>query len=1126
MLFRSIGSLIQKCSPQVRIAHKILPSLCWLSMTLSFCSTSRCDDAEQFFESQIRPLLIDKCIGCHGAEKQSGGLRLDSRDALLKGGDSGTAIVPGDAANSRIVQAVRYDGELQMPPETPLADAQKQLVIRWIELGAPWPQQSQPLKSDHQETAGTHWAFQPLGHHQPPQVAAPDSTSPIDAFLLDKLHVAELTMAPEADRRTLIRRASYVLTGLPPTSQEVDHFLNDADPAAYESLIDRLLASPAYGEQWARHWLDVARYSDTKGYVYGREERFWVHAWNYRDWVVNALNVDMPYDRFLLLQIAADQVPDRTENDLAAMGFLTIGRRFQGVRRDIIDDRIDVVCRGTMSLTVGCARCHDHKYDPIPTADYYSLYGVFDSSREELVRLPPAGIADETFEKEHLARVSAMEETRRERRVSTAARIRSRVGDYLHAQTEPGKYPEEGFDQILAETDLLPSFVHRWRDHLRDAEKNGDPVFMAWHAFRNMPKEEFSQQSKELTQSLHGLNGTRLNPRVAAAFVTPPTSFEDVVQRYASIFQQCELQWQAELEKSKTANHAAPEHFSDPADEQLREVLYAAGGPCSVPNEPIVSTEYDFDSGTCNELWKLQVELDRAILNASSQPRFAVIMKDREFPVNPRVFKRGNPANKGEDVSRQFLKLLSGPDRKPFEHGSGRLELAHAIIDPANPLTARVIVNRVWAHHFGTGLVSTPGDFGIRADAPSHPELLDWLTERFIVDGWSLKRLHRLIVQSAAFRQSSSGPEDAAAMAHAQTVDPTNRLLWRMNAHRLSFEEMRDSMLVVSGQLETRLGGKPTELFKPPFPLRRTIYGLVDRQFLPGTLRMFDFANPDLHIPQRSETTVPQQSLFLMNHPMILERARQLAKSASEIKNPEDQIRGLYLHAYQRQPSEEEIAAAIALLNTDVPQSDKPLPTAADWSYGYGAYDEATQRVPVFTPLPHFTGSAWQGGPSFPDGPLGWVQLSSSGGHPGNDRQHAVVRRWTAPAAMTIAITSELIHEPEPGDGIRAFIVSSRAGLLQSAKAHKQTVPLNIESFNVEAGETIDFVVDIGDLLNSDQYFWRCQLLPMAGETPQSATRPMWNSEADFPRNTTELLTPLEQFAQVLLCSNEFMFVD
>lgn len=289
---------------------------------------------------------------------------------------------------------------------------------------------------------------------------------------------------------------------------------------------------------------------------------------------------------------------------------------------------------------------------------------------------------------------------------------------------------------------------------------------------------------------------------------------------------------------------------------------------------------------------------------------------------------------------------------------------------------------------------------------------------------------------------------------------------------------------------------------------------------------MFDFANPDLHIPQRSETTVPQQSLFLMNHPMILERARQLAKSASEIKNPEDQIRGLYLHAYQRQPSEEEIAAAIALLNTDVPQSDKPLPTAADWSYGYGAYDEATQRVPVFTPLPHFTGSAWQGGPSFPDGPLGWVQLSSSGGHPGNDRQHAVVRRWTAPAAMTIAITSELIHEPEPGDGIRAFIVSSRAGLLQSAKAHKQTVPLNIESFNVEAGETIDFVVDIGDLLNSDQYFWRCQLLPMAGETPQSATRPMWNSEADFPRNTTELLTPLEQFAQVLLCSNEFMFVD
>lgn len=1125
-----LNRLLNQCSPGFSVFSRLAAAIVLASAWPTF---GQADDAEQFFESQIRPLLIEKCLECHNAEKQSGGLRLDSRDNILKGGDSGAALIPGDPAASRLIQAIRYDGDLQMPPETPLADDQKKLLTHWIELGAPWPADSKPMLVEKADLAKTHWAFQPVQHFEPPHVAnSPTSAhNPVDAFLLARLNAAGLEMSPETDRRTLIRRASYALTGLPPSAQDVEQFAADADPQAYEKLIDRLLASPAHGEQWARHWLDVARYSDTKGYVYGREERFWVHAWNYRDWVVNALNSDMPYDRFLLLQIAADQVPDRTDNDLAAMGFLTIGRRFQGVRRDIIDDRIDVVCRGTMSLTVGCARCHDHKYDPIPTADYYALYGVFDSSREELVALPPIATADETFAKEHAARLATMESTRTERRATTEARVRSRVGDYLQAQLELGKYPEEGFDQILAVTDLLPSFVHRWRDHLRDTEKSGDSVFAAWHAYRRIPVEEFAQQAAKETDILKALDASRLNPRVAAAFTSPPENFTEVVQRYAAIFQQCDIQWQAELNAAKTNGQPLPEGFSNPADEQLREVLYSPGRPCSVPNEPIVSTEYDFDSGTCNELWKLQVEMDRAILNTASQPRFAVTMRDRDFPVNPRVFKRGNPANKGEDVPRQFLKLLSGPDREPFQHGSGRLELAQAIIDPANPLTARVIVNRVWAHHFGTGLVSTPGDFGVRADLPSHPELLDWLTEKFIADGWSLKKLHRLIVTSAAFRQSSFGPTEPAQLAKALTVDPSNRLRWRMDAHRLSFEEMRDSMLATSGELDARQGGKPTELFKPPYPVRRTIYGLVDRQFLPGTLRMFDFANPDLHIPQRSETTVPQQSLFLMNHPIVLERAKAMAKSIADVSDPAEQIQQLYLRTLQRSPTASQLEDALQLIREESPTVEPGVLTAADWSYGYGAIDETTQKIASFTPLPHFSGSAWQGGPAFPDGPLGWVQLSAVGGHPGNDRQHAVIRRWTAPKAMTLKITSELIHEHEPGDGVRAFIVSSRSGVLQSAKAHKQNVAMNVESIAVEPGDTLDFLVDIGDVLNTDQYFWRCQLADVseeksAGEATVKSPSIKWNSEADFPRNTVNLLTPLEQLAQVLMCSNEFMFVD
>ncbi len=1080
-------------------------------------------DDTNFFETHIRPVLVEKCIGCHGDQKQSGGLRLDSRDAMLKGGESGAAMIPGDVSASHMIQAIRYDGDLQMPPENELPDAEKQALIQWVESGAAWPPNAAPLKASRADLAKTHWAFQPVSRPEVPAIAPADSArikTPIDAFILAKLNEVDLTLSGEADRRTLIRRAFYTLTGLPPTAADVENFINDSDPMAYENLVDRLLASPTHGQHWARHWLDIARYSDTKGYVYAREERFWIHAWSYRDWVVDAFNANMPYDRFLLLQLAADQVSDRTDEDLAAMGFLTLGRRFQGVRRDIIDDRIDVVCRGTMALTVGCARCHDHKYDPIPTADYYSLYGVFDSCREKIVPLPKAKMLDAAFEAELKKRTDALAALRQERRVSTSARVRSRVGDYLQAQRELQKYPEEGFDQILALDDLLPSFVHRWRDYLRDANLRHDPVFVAWHRYAEIPDDQFSERAADVTQALHKLGAEQINPRVAAAFAAAPTSFTDVIARYTTLFHDIDARWKAELKQSE-AQGAAIHAMADPADEQLRALLYGPGSLCEVPDEPVVNTEYDFDSGTCTELWKLQGEVDRLIINAAAEPRFATIIEDREVPSSPRIFKRGNPANKGDDVPRRFLELLSGPDRKPFERGSGRLEMAQAIIDPANPLTARVMVNRVWAHHFGAGLVTTPGDFGVRAEPPSHPALLDWLTSEFIASGWSLKTLHRMIVLSAAYRQSSDGPADAAQLVHARAIDPENRLLWHMNVHRLTFEEMRDSMLVVSGQLDQRSGGKPSNLFSKPFPVRRTLYGLVDRQYLPGTLRMFDFANPDLPIPKRSETTVPQQSLFLMNHPLALERAKALAASLPVELNADDQIRTLYRRVLQRDPTAAQIAAAHELLGAGVPEKPAASVTAADWSYGFGSYDETSQRVSAFAPLPHFTGTAWQGGEAWPDAALGWVQLTAKGGHPGNDRAHASVRRWTAPAAMTITIQSELKHEPNVGDGVRAFIVSSKTGVLQSAKAFQQILPLNVESLKVNPGDTIDFVVDIGDTLNTDQYLWTCTISDAAAESPRT-----WNSETDFPQDGSTQLSPLEQLAQVLLCSNEFLFVD
>ncbi len=383
------------------------------------------DAADRFFETEVRPVFVDKCGRCHGATKQSGGLRLDSRQSLLKGGHSGAVIVPGNAGESLLIRALRHEDDLAMPPDEPLSERTIRLLERWIETGAAWPASDQQPTLSPAAAAKEHWAFQAVQRPSVPLVDHADPPgNPIDAFVWARLAEKQLAASPLADRRTLIRRLSYSLTGLPPSPEDVDRFIADPDPLAYERLVDRLLESAEYGEHWARHWLDVARYSDTKGYVYVREERFWTHAWAYRDWVVRSLNEDMPYDRFLLLQLAADQVEDRRQSDLAAMGFLTLGRRFLGVKRDIIDDRIDVVCRGTMGLTVACARCHDHKYDPIPSADYYSLYGVFDSCVEQLVPLENSH-ADEAFAKELLKRQTDLANQLATRRAESSARAQN-----------------------------------------------------------------------------------------------------------------------------------------------------------------------------------------------------------------------------------------------------------------------------------------------------------------------------------------------------------------------------------------------------------------------------------------------------------------------------------------------------------------------------------------------------------------------------------------------------------------------------------------------------------------------------------------------------------------------------
>jgi hypothetical protein len=933
--------------------------------------------------------------------------------------------------------------------------------------------------------AAAHWAFHsPKTQPLPTVRNASWCQTEIDRFILARLERDELVPSDPADARTLIRRMAFDLTGLPPSANEVEEFAAAASRdrgAAIKALIERLLNSPGYGEQWGRHWLDVARYSDTKGYVYDREERRFVHAATYRDWVIRAFNDDMPYDRFLLLQIAADQLVSTNSPDLAAMGFITGGRRFLGVTHDIIDDRIDVVTRGTMALTVQCARCHDHKYDPIPTKDYYSLYGVFHGSDDKLVALHESADAELAKRRKKYSDMMA------KRREEASARLRARVADYLTAQLELSKYPEEGFDQIFSADDIIPASVRRWRDYLATNENPDDPIFGPWHRLKGLSGDAFKRAAVEISEERE-----KWNSIVAYAFVAPVRDMREVAQRYGRVF--------ADLDGNRSAAAA-----------ELRAVLREPSSPTVIPDTGIASNEGFFPTSQLEEMWKLNGDVERRLIELGAPAALVVAEHDPE--PWPRVFKRGSASQLGEVVPRQFLSVLSHGGRKPFGKGNGRLELAKAIVSPDNPLTARVMVNRIWQHHFGNGLVRTPSDFGLRADAPSHPELLDWLALKFIAEGWSVKAVHRLILSSAVYQTGSDPSPEAIGK------DQDNRLLARFPVRRLSFEQLRDSMLAASAELDETMGGKAAPILEAR-NRRRTVYAMVDRQYLPGVFRTFDFANPDIHVAVRHETTVPQQALFFLNGPFSASRARELAAESCKL-NEEKRVEHLYESLFQRKPSHSEIAAGLRFISAAEalpPPTPPPAPEPA-WHYGTGEYDETAKRLKSFTLLPHFTGMAWQGAESWPGGETGWAQLTAQGGHPGNTRAYACVRRWTAPRDVTVKISGRIIHEPEAGDGVRAFIVSSRDGELKSAKAHKNKVEMSAEKVTLKAGDSLDFVVDIGDNLNNDQFLWAPKI---------SSESENWNAASDFGGPVTQppYLNAWEQYAQVLLLSNEFAFVD
>jgi mono/diheme cytochrome c family protein len=1044
--------------------------------------------AKEDFEKKIRPLFATHCLECHGTDpaKIKSKLRLTSRADLLKGGERGPAIVPGDPATSRLIQAVRHQGDLKMPPTGRLKDSEISDLQAWVKSGAVWPD-AKAAKSDPRKRGQLFtdeqkrfWAFQPMRDHSTPQVRnAGWVRSPIDAFILAKLEEKGLRPTKPADKYTLLRRVTFDLTGLPPTPAEIEDFIRDESPAAFEKVVDRLLASPACGERWGRHWLDIARYADSNGLD---ENTAFGNAWRYRDYVIKSFNEDKPYHLFLREQIAGDLLPDADENPdrLTATGFLVLGPKLlaepdkQKMKMDIADEQLDTLGKAVLGLTLGCARCHDHKFDPIPQRDYYSLLSIFTSTRtmknlatvaQAFERPLPTGekpeeaaararkidakqdeiktLTDELRSKvlsdarasvaayllavadakgrAGVARMSSRSGVRgaivleAERyKAGTADKVDTGYGEgigvilsydpthtraeytvsipkggeyelelrYAALESRPVKVSVDGKpvlpqaakqttggwnpehqawkpegrvrfvegkntlaieahgllphidklailpteptvaaatgrpsagtpDDVARERKLIVEFITGWSDYLRQLDRD-DPLFAPWLAVTDLPDKDF--------ESAAAARFSKFRDKAPAGLLEPgPKSLTDLAARYAKLLSETD---------------AGKKVLADP------DGPFALGTRLPANPELHYPAEFARISKANSELVAIQKAAPVPVMVLSVQDGASYPqVKGDGWPRNLFVHIRGNYSSAGEEAPPIFPRILTGEDAKPFaataddaagpapnqiryggsRMSSGRLELARWMTDPKHPLTARVLVNRVWQHHFGDGLVRSPDNFGQLGDRPTHPELLDWLAVRFIQDGWSMKKLHRLLVLSSCYQQSSATHDSGRRTQ--DSVDPDNKLLWHFPRRRLEAEPIRDALFAVAGNLDSRMGG--TLLNNGNFTYvnnenstntarydnhRRSVYLPVIRNTVYDFFQVFDFAEPHVPNGKRASTVVAPQALYLMNSPMVREQSRAFADSL--LSDPCDdfaRVKLAYLRAYGRPATDEEV---------------------------------------------------------------------------------------------------------------------------------------------------------------------------------------------------------------------------
>ncbi len=860
-------------------------------------------DPAEFFEKRVRPILANRCQGCHNPKTGKAGLDLTSSTGFHKGADTGPIVVPGDVENSRMLQVAGYRERIKMPPTGRISEEEFTVLREWVKMGAVWPASANEAavsgvtkKKGYSRVQKDFWSFRPL--QQPPLPAVSDQAwvrSPIDRFVLAALEANQLTPAPPADPLTLIRRATLDLTGLPPSEEEVRAFLADPSPNAFAIVVDRLMASPRYGEKWGRHWLDVARYADSTG---ADEDYRYPHAWRYRDYVIDAFNHDVPFDRFMREQIAGDLLPPAAGQNvntagIVATGFLALGPKLVAEQDkvkmfyDIVDEQIDVAGKAFLGLTISCARCHDHKFDPISTKDYYSLASIF-ASTKQLSQIE--GTVSKLYFAPLVAKDVAAEYEAHQKRLADkqkeidavigveATRYRDllapEMARYMTAARrvyQSGEAKDASLDEAL---------LQRWVDYLKPT-KERRPHLELWY---KSEAEAINYQRDFLAEAAR---------RTKA---------------------QEEFRIRSEEARARGEKPPIPPKFLAGENRFYTEVA-TGKGPLTLPaQEP----EKIYTEAARKKIDALNAELRKIKDAAPPEPPFACAVAEDQ-PVEQRVFLRGNPDSKGETVPKRFPTILAGEQQQPISQGSGRMELANWLADPLNPLPARVMANRIWQGHFGQGLVRTPNNFGIAGERPSHPELLDWLAAEFIRQGWSIKKMHRLILLSSTYQMS------ADATPAKREKDPDNRLLSRYSIRRKTVEEIRDSLLLLDGSLDLTMGGSlqkgegtdnefsdGRKSIHPDDSNRRTVYLALRRSNLATLFTLYDFGDATTSTEYRSQTNVAPQALYMMNSKFVADRSRGVAKQLLQQELTDaGRVSRAWLNILGREPKPDEVHAAL-----------------------------------------------------------------------------------------------------------------------------------------------------------------------------------------------------------------------